>query len=173
MPGRDHSPPGKRVERRHSGLDSSKSSQKLRLLIPTHPGGHGLQSGFPSPGYQSLSLDWCARRCPTDAHKMCTQSGSGLVRGLFSGSRSLLHHPPSPLWASERSPVPSSTTQTPSLAHRRSWVLVGPLSGTAEWSLPKVFPHALEVALVQLVALQGRWVGADRISLELESLTWC
>lgn len=50
---------------------------------------------------------------------------------------------------------------------------MGPLSGTAEWSLPKVFPHALEVALVQLVALQGRWVGADRISLELESLTWC
>lgn len=50
---------------------------------------------------------------------------------------------------------------------------MGPLSGSAGWSLPKVFPHALEVALVTLVALQGRWAGADRISLTLESLTWC
>lgn len=50
---------------------------------------------------------------------------------------------------------------------------MGLLRGVAGWSLPKVFPHALEVALVPLVALQGRWAGAERISLALERLTWC
>lgn len=48
---------------------------------------------------------------------------------------------------------------------------MGPLSGSAGWSLPKVFPHALEVALVTLVALQEGRAGADRISLALKSLT--
>lgn len=38
--------------------------------------------------------------------------------------------------------------------------------------MPKVFPHALEVVLVRLMALQERWAGADRISLALKNLTW-
>lgn len=50
---------------------------------------------------------------------------------------------------------------------------MGPLSGSAGWPSPKVFPHSLEIALGTLVALEGRWAGADRISLALESLTWC
>lgn len=69
--------------------------------------------------------------------------------------------------------MPSSGAQALSPAHGRGCVLVGSLSGSAKWSLPKVFPHALEVALVTLVALQEGWAGADRISLALKSLTWC
>lgn len=37
-------------------------------------------------------------------------------------------------------------------------VVMGPLSGSAGWSLPKMFPPALEVALVSPVALQDGWL---------------
>lgn len=100
---------------------------------------------------------WCPRRYLTDAHQLRTQSSSGLVRGFWLEM--------SPRWASELSRVPSSSTQALSLAHGRSCVLVGPLSGSAGWPLPKVFPHALEVVLVPLVALQERWTGWCRPDL--------
>lgn len=78
---------------------------------------------------------WCPRRYPTD-DQLRTQSGSGLVRGFWLEMSTA---PPAiyPCWASKLSRVPSSSTQALSLAHGRSCVLVGPLSGSAGWPLPK------------------------------------